>query len=703
MIIPLKFESPLNIPKVVPISINKALFESILVEEESIATGFTTELSSNPQGWHIQADHVFLILWLACALYFGMYILLKNIKFRNAIKKEPLLTEKRVLDLLEECKVRMKIHTPLKITITNKVKSPALFGYIRPRLLLPAGVSEKLNDAELSYMFMHELGHLKRHDIGVSWIISFLQIFQWFNPFVWLAFHQMRIDQESACDASVLSRIKHDQTIDYASTIVGFLENFCRNHKLPALVGILENQTQIKKRITMIVNYRKYSKIMKFFSTALLVIVSVILFSFAGIAKQNHEQSGLEASIQPTPFELPKTMAAQDKDVVLEVEAVKSTGETQKSTIVSRKIVENDNTEKVKPAVETLEVLTTIHENKMIEKEAVKLLTNTKKISVTVQETVEKENIAPAKIKVETPEIPIVVRENNFKENGAESPLANTKKNSIAAQKIAEKENIAPVKIKVETPEIPIVVQENNIKGNEAEKLSANTKKNSITAQEIVEKENIESSKVKVETPEIPIVVRENNIKEKETRRLAEEVQKIPTEALKVSKEENSNRRVNDILKYYQYVAYTGGQFVDVKPLSGKNSIAAEDKSINNPDLGRSTYSESETSALPENKPGHKKEYNRKEDDEPPKIVKNYPLIYPFKAIAKGIEGRVILKFTVDRDGHVQNPRVVSSEPEGIFEQSALDTVMRYKWKPATKDGKSMDSVVKLPFSFDAI
>ena len=223
MIIPWEFENPLNIPNVVPVSIDESLFESVLIEEEFIVSKFTTETSSNSQGWHVQVDYALLFLWLACAIIFGMYILFKNIKFWNTIKKEPLLKEKKVLNLLEECKNRMKSHTPLKITITDKVKSPALFGYIRPRLLLPVGVLEKLDDAELSYIFMHELGHLKHHDIGVSWIITFLQVFQWFNPFVWLAFYQMRIDQESACDASVLSRIKHNQTIDYASTIIDFL------------------------------------------------------------------------------------------------------------------------------------------------------------------------------------------------------------------------------------------------------------------------------------------------------------------------------------------------------------------------------------------------------------------------------------------------------------------------------------------------
>jgi TonB family protein len=190
-----------------------------------------------------------------------------------------------VLDLLEDCKRRMKINTVLGIMVTGKVKSPALFGYIRPRLLLPEGILEELNDTELAYVFMHELGHLKRHDIGISWLLTLLQIIHWFNPLVWLAFYQMRVDQESACDASVLSRIKHNQCVDYANTIIGFLERFCRNRQLPALVGILENKTQIERRIAMITYYKRLSPKMTYAVFALLISIGFISFALSGCAE----------------------------------------------------------------------------------------------------------------------------------------------------------------------------------------------------------------------------------------------------------------------------------------------------------------------------------------------------------------------------------------------------------------------------------
>ncbi len=37
--------------------------------------------------------------------------------------------------------------------------------------------------------------------------MCFLQILYWFNPLVWYAFKEMRIDREIACDISVLKSL----------------------------------------------------------------------------------------------------------------------------------------------------------------------------------------------------------------------------------------------------------------------------------------------------------------------------------------------------------------------------------------------------------------------------------------------------------------------------------------------------------------
>lgn len=70
-------------------------------------------------------------------------------------------------------------------------------------------------------------------------------------------------------------------------------------------------------------------------------------------------------------------------------------------------------------------------------------------------------------------------------------------------------------------------------------------------------------------------------------------------------------------------------------------------------------------------------------------IVKVMP-VYPIRAQAQGIEGYVIIQFTVDELGRVIDPVVVDAMPNRVFNKAALDAVRRYKYKPRVVNGLPM-------------
>ncbi|MEE4243788.1 MAG: energy transducer TonB [Kangiellaceae bacterium] len=64
--------------------------------------------------------------------------------------------------------------------------------------------------------------------------------------------------------------------------------------------------------------------------------------------------------------------------------------------------------------------------------------------------------------------------------------------------------------------------------------------------------------------------------------------------------------------------------------------------------------------------------------------------IYPRQAQQRGIEGYVLLEFTVTAQGTVINPKILEAQPQGIFNKSALAAVKKYKYKPRVEDGKAI-------------
>jgi len=199
------------------------------------------------------------ILWLAGAVVIGAYLLMSNFAIWRIVKRDrPLLTQK-TLELFEQCKSRMNVQTLVAIVPSDQIKSPALFGFIRPRLLLPLEMLEKASGEEMRYIFLHELAHLKRRDIYLGWLTSLLQVLHWFNPLIWFAFYRMRTDREFACDALVLAHTQKEESQEYGRAIISLLRRFSHSRPLPAMAGILEGRSQLKRRITMITQFKKNS------------------------------------------------------------------------------------------------------------------------------------------------------------------------------------------------------------------------------------------------------------------------------------------------------------------------------------------------------------------------------------------------------------------------------------------------------------
>ncbi len=64
------------------------------------------------------------------------------------------------------------------------------------------------------------------------------------------------------------------------------------------------------------------------------------------------------------------------------------------------------------------------------------------------------------------------------------------------------------------------------------------------------------------------------------------------------------------------------------------------------------------------------------------------PPEFPQRAAARGVEGYVILRFTVTETGSVADPEVLRANPPGFFELAAKRAVLRWKYQPQIRDGK---------------
>jgi beta-lactamase regulating signal transducer with metallopeptidase domain len=196
-----------------------------------------------------------LVIWLLGAAALVIRILGQDFRFAARVGRTRMVTDPEVLQILDECRRKMRIRFPLSLLATDEVETPALYGVVHPRLLVPEGLVENFSAEELRHIFLHELAHVKRRDLATHWLMTLAQVVHWFNPLVWLALGRMQVERELACDALALEHDDSRETQSYGRTLIKLMERLVQPRLKPGVVGFLEGNEPIKERIQSIATF----------------------------------------------------------------------------------------------------------------------------------------------------------------------------------------------------------------------------------------------------------------------------------------------------------------------------------------------------------------------------------------------------------------------------------------------------------------
>lgn len=94
------------------------------------------------------------------------------------------------------------------------------------------------------------------------------------------------------------------------------------------------------------------------------------------------------------------------------------------------------------------------------------------------------------------------------------------------------------------------------------------------------------------------------------------------------------------------------------------------------------------------------KAHQLNELDTPPAAIYEASPLYPFVARRENIEGKVWVRFVVTKEGTVRDASIYKSTPAGVFDESALKTIMQWRFEPGIKDGEAVDSLVIQAIAF---
>lgn len=218
--------------------------------------------------------------WIIGIIIFLLSTLICIYKIKSILKLSYKIKDRKILNILYDCKRISKINQRIYLLESSKIKMPFSFGFIKTFIVLPKDFMKYLSHDDIKYIFLHELAHYKNKDMLINYILSFFQIIYWFNPIIWFVFKQMKNEREIICDLCVLNIIEKENYINYGKTIIHFIDNISRKKFLNLTSNIGGTKKQIKKRIESIASFsfeskkRNIKSIFIFIFTCVLILVN---------------------------------------------------------------------------------------------------------------------------------------------------------------------------------------------------------------------------------------------------------------------------------------------------------------------------------------------------------------------------------------------------------------------------------------------
>jgi beta propeller repeat protein len=95
---------------------------------------------------------------------------------------------------------RLRVRQAVELLRSASVYAPSVVGWLRPAILLPAGVLTGLTPEQLEAVLAHELAHIRRYDYLVNIVQSVIEVLLFYHPAVWWVSHRIRVEREHCCD-----------------------------------------------------------------------------------------------------------------------------------------------------------------------------------------------------------------------------------------------------------------------------------------------------------------------------------------------------------------------------------------------------------------------------------------------------------------------------------------------------------------------
>jgi len=183
-------------------------------------------------------------LWAMLSVWRGTQLILSAIRLRRlANRAAPVPPDPALLALLKGGQGGRAA----ELCTSVEVERPSVFGFFRPRILVPPALVERLSAQELRQVVLHEMEHLRRGDDWTNLPQKIGLAFFPLNPVLLWVERRLCAERELACDDRVLRSGGARKA--YAVCLTRLAEHSMLHRSLSLVLGAWERQPELVRRV----------------------------------------------------------------------------------------------------------------------------------------------------------------------------------------------------------------------------------------------------------------------------------------------------------------------------------------------------------------------------------------------------------------------------------------------------------------------
>jgi beta-lactamase regulating signal transducer with metallopeptidase domain len=296
LLVPVAFLAPCSFPSLLPGYVvgGNGVYTSPIAHVTT-PTHFEFDLS---RGIPIPTASAFSWLswvWLVGVIAAALRILIATWRVQRQWSGTRFSTDAALLTLLEDAKASAGVTAPIGLIVSDRIHAPALLGWLRPRILLPAYLAASCS-TELSAVLLHELAHFKSLDIPLNWLFAMVRVVHWFNPFAYLASAAWTRFVEEAADENAIRWMHESTGTAYGEILLKTLGS-CPGGPTPyGALAMGESIANLKRRIIMIRHYATKSNRGFVAAAVVLTLGALLALSPTVVAADDDQDAAKKAA-----------------------------------------------------------------------------------------------------------------------------------------------------------------------------------------------------------------------------------------------------------------------------------------------------------------------------------------------------------------------------------------------------------------------